>query len=61
MRKSLLDQSSLMPAPIAHEHAAELAAMALLLDRLSKPAALVHGDLSVRKGRPVDSSKGRTG
>ncbi len=61
MRKSLLDQLSLTPAPIAHAHAAELAAMALLLDRLPAAVALVHADLSVRGGRRVDSSRGRDG
>lgn len=61
MRKSLLDQLSLTPAPIAHAHAAELAAMALVLDRLPAAVALVHADLSVRGGRRVDSSRGRDG
>lgn len=61
MRKSLLDQLSLTPAPIAHVHAAELAAMALLLDQLPEVVALVHADLSLRGGRRVDVSKGRDG
>lgn len=61
MRKSLLDQLSLMPAPIAHVHAAELAAIALLLDRLPEAVALVHEDLSVRHGRRVDPTRGRDG
>jgi IS5 family transposase len=61
MRKSLLDQLSLMPAPIAHVHAAELAAIALLLEQLPDAVALVHEDLSVRDGRRVDPSKGRDG
>lgn len=61
MRKSLLDQLSLMPAPIAHVHAQELAAMAALLDRLLEAVALVHEDLSVRGGRRVDPTKGRDG
>jgi transposase, IS5 family len=61
MRKSLLDQLSLTPAPIAHVHAAELAAVAALLDRLPEAVALVHADLSVRDGRHVDPSKGRDG
>lgn len=61
MRKSLLDQLSLMPAPIAHVHAAELAAIGLLLDQLPEAVALVHEDLSVRHGRRVDPTKGRDG
>jgi IS5 family transposase len=61
MRKSLLDQLSLTPAPIAHVHAAELAAVALLLDQLPGAVALVHADLAVRDGRRVDPSKGRDG
>lgn len=61
MRKSLLDQLSLTPAPIAHVHAAELAAIGLLLERLPEAVALVHADLSVRGGRRVDPSKGRDG
>lgn len=61
MRKSLLDQLSLTPAPIAHVHAAELAAISLLLDQLPEAVALVHADLGVRDGRRVDSSKGRDG
>ena len=61
MRKSLLDQLSLMPAPIAHVHAQELAAMAALLDRLPEAVALVHEDLSVRGGRRIDPTKGRDG
>jgi IS5 family transposase len=61
MRRSLLDQLSLTPAPIAHVHAAELAAVSALLDRLPDAVALVHVDLSVRGGRRVDPSKGRDG
>jgi transposase, IS5 family len=61
MRKSLLDQLSLTPAPIAHVHAAELAAIGLLLEQLPEAVALVHADLSVRGGRRVDASKGRDG
>lgn len=61
MRKSLLEQLSLTPVPIAHVHATELAAIGLLLDRLPKAVALVHDDLSVRHGRRVDPTKGRDG
>src|SRR5881394_1315666 len=61
MRKSLLDQLSLTPAPIAHVHAAELSAIALLLDQLPEAVALVHTDLVIRDGRRVDPSKGRDG
>lgn len=61
MRKSLLDQLSLTPAPIAHVHAVELAVIAALLDRLPDAVALVHADLSVRGGRRVDPTKGRDG
>jgi IS5 family transposase len=61
MRKSLLEQLSLTPVPIAHVHAAELAAVGLLLDRLPEAVALVHEDLSVRHGRRVDPTKGRDG
>ncbi len=61
MRKSLLEQLSLTPVPIAHVHARELVAMAALLDRLPEAVALVHADLSVRGGRRVDPTKGRDG
>jgi IS5 family transposase len=61
MRKSLLEQLSLTPVPIAHVHAQELAAMAALLERLPEAVALVHEDLSFRGGRRVDPSKGRDG
>jgi transposase, IS5 family len=61
MRKSLLDQLSLMPASIAHVHAQELAAIGALLDRLPEAVALVHEDLSVRGGRRIDPTKGRNG
>jgi IS5 family transposase len=61
MRKSLLDQLSLTPAPIAHVHAQELVAIGALLDRLAEAVALVHEDLSVRGGRRVDPTKGRDG
>ena len=61
MRKSLLEQLSLMPVPIAHVHAQELVAMAALLERLPEAVALVHENLSFRGGRRVDPSKGRDG
>jgi transposase, IS5 family len=61
MRKSLLEQLSLTPVPIAHVHAQELVAMAALLERLPEAVALVHEDLSFRGGRRVDPSKGRDG
>jgi IS5 family transposase len=61
MRKSLLDQLSLTPVPIAHAHAQELVAVGALLDRLPEAVALVHEDLSVRGGRRVDPTKGRDG
>jgi transposase, IS5 family len=61
MRKSLLEQLSLTPVPIAHVHAQELAAMAALLERLPEAVALVHEDLSFRGGRRIDPSRGRDG
>ncbi|HEY3666456.1 MAG TPA: ISNCY family transposase [Polyangiaceae bacterium] len=61
MRKSLLDQLSLTPVPIAHAHAQELVAVGALLDQLPEAVALVHEDLSVRRGRRVDPTKGRDG
>jgi hypothetical protein len=61
MRKSLVEQLSLTPVPIAHVHAQELVAMAALLERLPEAVALVHEDISFRGGRRVDPSKGRDG
>lgn len=61
MRKSLLEQLSLTPVPIAHVHAQELVAVSALLDRLPEAVALVHEDLSLRFGRRVDPTKGRDG
>ncbi len=61
MRKSLLEQLSLTPVPIAHVHAQELVAISALLDRLPEAVALVHEDLSLRLGRRVDPTKGRDG
>lgn len=61
MRKSLLEQLSLTPVPIAHIHAAELAAVGRLLDLLPEAVELVHEDLRVRQGRRVDATKGRDG
>jgi IS5 family transposase len=61
MRKSLLDQLSLTPVPIAHTHAQEVVAIGALLDQLPEAVALVHEDLSVRGGRRVDPTKGRDG
>jgi IS5 family transposase len=61
MRKSLLDQLSLTPVPIAHVYARELVAIAALLDQLPEAVALVHEDLSVRSGRRVDPTRGRDG
>jgi transposase, IS5 family len=61
MRKSLLDQLSLTPVPIAHAHAQELVAVGVLLDQLPEAVALVHEDLSFRRGRRVDPTKGRDG
>ena len=61
MRKNLLDQLPLAPAPIAHVHAQELAGISALLDELPDAARLVHEDLSWRGGRRVQSGKGREG
>jgi transposase, IS5 family len=61
MRKSVLEQLSLTPAPIDHVHAQELMAVGVLLDRLPAAVALVHDDLSIRHGRRVDPAKGRDG
>jgi len=61
MRKNLLDQLPLAPAPIDHVHAHELAGISRLLDQLPEAARLVHEDLSLRGGRRVQSGKGREG
>src|SRR5574341_1942449 len=61
MRKNLLDQLPLAPAPIAHVHAQELARISALLDRLPDAVQLVHEDLSWGGGRRVQSGKGREG
>ncbi len=61
MRKKLLDQLPLAPAPIDHAHARELAAMGAVLDQLPEAVGLVEEDLSWRGGRRVESNKGRPG
>lgn len=61
MRKKLLDQLGLTPAPIDHPHAAELATMSRLLDQLPEAVAKVHEDLSWRGNKRVDPTKGRDG
>jgi IS5 family transposase len=61
MRKNLLDQLPLTPATIDHVHAAELAAMGVLLDQLPEAVGLVHEDLSWRGEHRVDAAKGRDG
>ncbi len=61
MRKKLLHQLPLTPAPIDHAHAAELAVISSLLDSLPEAAALVHADLSWRKGQKVNTALGRDG
>ena len=59
--KSLLEQLSLTPVPIAHVHAQELMPISALVDRLPEAVALVHEDLSLRFGRRIDPTKGRDG
>jgi len=61
MRKSLLDQLPLVPAPIDHPHAQELAVIGALLDQMPEATRLVHEDLSWRGSKRVDPSKGRDG
>lgn len=61
MRKKLLDQLPLTPAPIDHVHAAEVAAMGAVLDLLPEAVARVHEDLCWRGKRRVDLGKGRDG
>jgi IS5 family transposase len=61
MRKKLLDQLGLTPAPIDHPQAAELATMSCLLDQLPEAAAMVHEDLSWRGNKRIDPTKGRDG
>ena len=56
MRDSSPSQLSLIPQPIAHEHAFELGAMSKRLDALPEIAELVFKDLSlglkdIKKGR----------
>jgi len=52
---------SLVPGPIAHPHARELAKMSEVLDQIPETVALVHADLLQRNGKPVDPTKGRDG
>ena len=61
MRQSLLEQLSLVPAPIDHHHAHELAGMSAVLDALPQAAALIHDDLMSRGGKRIDPDKGRRG
>jgi IS5 family transposase len=52
---------ALVPAPIAHAHAGELARTSAVLDGLPEAAALVHADLLRRSGKQVNARKGRDG
>ena len=61
MRKNLLDQQPLMPAPITHARAGELSELAGFLDGLPEAVALVHADLCWRGHRRIDATIGRDG
>lgn len=61
MREILARQLGLVPAPIAHPRARELATIGKVLDDLPELAALVHTDLIGRNGKPIDPTKGRDG
>jgi IS5 family transposase len=61
MRRIVPDQLDLVPAPIAHVHAAELYKMSAVLDAIPDTAKLVGADLAHRGDKPIDTSKGREG
>jgi transposase, IS5 family len=61
MRRIVLEQLGLVPAPIAHVHAAELRKMSAVLDALPEAAELVGADLARRGDKQIDTSKGREG
>jgi transposase, IS5 family len=61
MRRIVPDQLGLVPAPIAHVHAAELRKMSAVLDAIPDAAKLVGADLAHRGDKPIDTSKGREG
>jgi hypothetical protein len=61
MRKSLLDQLPLVPVTIDHDHARELAAVSVLLDRMPEAVKLIHEELAWRGKKRVDPTKGRHG
>jgi IS5 family transposase len=62
MRATVHDQLHLMPAPIAHVHARELAQMSVVIDELAGALELVHADLVWRPhGKTVSASRGREG
>jgi transposase, IS5 family len=61
MRKIVPDQLGLVPAPIAHVHAAELHKMSTVLDAIPEAAKLVGADLARRGDKQIDTNKGREG
>ena len=62
MRQILAKQLSLVPAPINHPRAQELAKMSAILEEMPEAAALVHADLIRRsEGKQADPTKGRKG
>jgi len=61
MRRIVLEQLGLVPAPIAHVHATELRKMSTVLDALPEAAELVAADLARRGDKQIDTSKGREG
>lgn len=61
MREMVARQMSLVPGPIAHPHAYELAKMSEVLDQIPETVALVHEDLLQRNAKVVDPTKGRDG
>jgi IS5 family transposase len=61
MRRIVPDQLGLVPAPIAHVHAAELRKMSTVLDAIPEAAELVGADLARRGDKQIDMSKGREG
>jgi IS5 family transposase len=61
MRTIVHEQLPLVPPAIAHVHARELRKMSGVLDALPDAARLVYEDLVCCGGKPVDTTKGRTG
>lgn len=61
MREIVARQMSLVPGPIAHPHAYELAKMSEVLDQIPDIVAQVHADLLQRNAKVVDPTKGRDG